>query len=199
MHSPSRRLRHLTACAAISVSVVAAAVLISQSSYRAFSAPSRDSGAESVSVALDARGTARFHVTNMVPGQTETKCIKVTSFSLMPGIVRLYLLNAVHSPQHLEDHILFSVRVGAGGGFASCAGFVASEILAARTLADGMNHNTNYATGFGSWATAGVSTGESKTYALTWTFDASGLTQAEVNGLQGASTGVDLQWELQTP
>ena len=198
MYSPSRRLRRLTAGGAVSVSVVAAAILISQSSYRAFSATTRDSGAESVSVAVDAMGTARFHVTDMVPGQTETKCIKVTSFSRMPGIVRLYLLNAVHSPQHLEDHILFSVRAGDGGGFASCAGFVASEILPAGTLADAMSHSTSYATGSGSWATTGVSTGESKTYEVTWTFDVSGLTQAEVNGLQGARTGVDVQWELQT-
>jgi hypothetical protein len=201
MHSPSPVVRRLMAFAVIPVSVVAAAALISQSSYGAFSATTRNSGNNwrtgSVSLSDDDIGTARFHVTDMVPGQTDTKCIKVTSFANVPGTVKFYLLNAVRSPQHLEDHITFNVRVGDGGGFGSCTGFSSTDIVGTGTLAQGMDFSTNYATGSGSWLTAGVSSGESKTYEITWKFDSTGMTQSDLDALQGASTGVDVQWELQ--
>jgi hypothetical protein len=38
----------------------------------------------------------------------------------------------------------------------------------------------------------------SRTYRLTWTFDTSGMTQNEIDQLQGDKTGVDMQWELQS-
>jgi hypothetical protein len=60
-----------------------------------------------------------------------------------------------------------------------------------------MDLSTNYATGAGNWVTTGNGAGESKTYEITWTFDSTGLTQQALDGLQGASTGVDVQWELQ--
>jgi hypothetical protein len=44
--------------------------------------------------------------------------------------------------------------------------------------------------------TGGVAGGESKTYKMTWTFDVTGLTQSQQDGLQNAHTGVDVQWEL---
>jgi hypothetical protein len=201
MHSPSPRVRRLMAFAVVPVSVVAAAAMIAQSSYGAFSATTRNSGNNwrtgSVSLTDDDIGSARFNVVDMVPEQTETKCIRVTSFASVRGTVKFYLLNAVRSPQHLEDHITFQVRVGDGGGFGSCTGFVATEILPGGTLAQGMDLSTNYATGSGSWATAGIVSGESKTYEITWKFDSTGLSQTVLDGLQGASTGVDVQWELQ--
>jgi hypothetical protein len=190
------------AFAVVPVSVVAAAAMISQSSYGAFSATTRNSGNNwrtgSVSLTDDDTGSARFNVTNMVPEQTETKCIKVTSFASVPGTVKFYLLNAVRSPQHLEDHIMFNVRAGDGGGFGSCVGFVSSETVGDGTLALGMDYSTSYASGAGSWVTAGISSGESKTYEITWKFESSTLTQQELDALQGASTGVDVQWELQS-
>ena len=201
MYSPSSRVRRLMAFAVVPVSVVAAAAMISQSSYGAFSASTRNSGNNwrtgSVSLTDDDIGSARFNVVDMVPEETETKCIRVTSFASVPGTVKFYLLNAVRSPQGLENHIMFNVRVGDGGGFGSCDGFVSTEVVGAGTLAQGMDLATDYASGSGAWNTAGITSGESKTYEITWRFESVGLSQAALDGLQGASTGVDVQWELQ--
>ena len=201
MHMPSPGVRRLMAFAVVPISVVAAAALISQSSYAAFTATTRNSGNNwstgSVSLSDDDLGAARFQVTDMVPGQTATKCITVTSKASVPGTVKFYLINAVRSPQRLENHILFSVRAGTGGGFGSCTGFTSTETVGGGTLAQGMDFSTSYATGAGAWPTAGNTAGESKTYEITWTFDATGLTQTALDGLQGSSTGVDVQWELQ--
>jgi hypothetical protein len=202
MRKPSTRVRRVLAFAVAPVSVIAAAALISNASFAAFSSSTRNSGNNwrtgSVSLTDDDTGAARFTVVNMVPGQTETKCIKVTSFASVPGTVKFYLLNAVRSPQRLEEHINFNVAEGNGGGFGSCTGFVPVSVVGAGgTLAQGMDLTTSYASGAGNWVTAGVSSGESRTYQITWTFDTTGLTQAALDGLQGASTGVDVQWEIQ--
>jgi hypothetical protein len=36
-----------------------------------------------------------------------------------------------------------------------------------------------------------------KTYKFNWVFDTTGLTEAEVNGLQGKSASINFEWELQ--
>lgn len=99
--------------------------------------------------------------------------------------------------QGLESHILMQVEQGTGGGFASCAGFVADGPgFPATSLATLSTINYDFVTGGTPWATTGVP-GESKTYKATWTFDTTGLTQAEVDALQGKSVSVDIVWELQ--
>jgi hypothetical protein len=201
MRKPSSRVRRIAALAVVPLSMIAAAVLISNSTFAAFSSTTRNSGNNwrtgSVSLTDDDLGAARFQAENMVPEQTGTKCITVTSFASVPGTVRVYLINPAHSVQNLESHIMLTVRIGDGGGFNSCTGFVATAtIVPDSTLATGMATRTDFATGAGNWTTAGVVAGESKTYEVTWRFDTSGMTQAELDGLQGASTGVDVQWEL---
>ena len=41
--------------------------------------------------------------------------------------------------------------------------------------------------------------GESKTYRFTWVFDTTGLSQEDIDALQGKSVSADVIWELQTP
>ena len=55
----------------------------------------------------------------------------------------------------------------------------------------------NYATGGAAWDTVGTP-GESATYRGTWTFDTEGLTQSQIDALQGSRVSVDLVWELQS-
>lgn len=202
MHAPSPRIRRLVAGAVIPISVMAAAGLVWRSSYAAFSSDTRNAGNNwstgSVALTDDDAGSARFTVTDLVPDQTDTKCIKVTASANVPGTVKLYLLNPITSAQGLENHIRLTVKQGDGGGFGSCTGFVAGPtIVANQTLAGATAAYNSYATGAGSWVTTGVVAGESKTYQLSWTFDASGMTQEQLDGLQGARTGVDFEWELQ--
>lgn len=200
MKNPTRRARKVGTVIATPIAVVVAAALIWQSSYAAFTGTTRNSGNNwatgSVALTDDDAGSARFQASDLVPGQTETKCITLTANASVPGVVKGYTVNPVLSPTGLQDHIIITTAYGHGGGFGSCEGFVEEG-----TATDGMSitelatYNT-YENGSGDWAVpAGKST---RTYQISWTFDPSGLTQSELNGLQGANTGIDMQWELQS-
>lgn len=199
MKGPSRRMGRIAIAAAAPVAIVAASLLIWQSSYSAFTGTTRNSGNEwstgSVALTDDDAGSARFQVTDMLPGQTDTKCITVTVNASSAGTVKAYAQNPVTSPEGLEDHIFLQVNRGTGGGFGSCTGFTSEvEIVPETSLATFAGYNS-YANGAGGWnVNAGTS---SRTYQITWTFDTTGMTQAEIDQLQDARTGIDIQWELQ--
>lgn len=202
MNRPSQRATRITAALATPVALVAAGALVFQASNAAFTGQTRNSGNEwstgSVTLTDDDNGQARFQVTNMLPDQTETKCITVTANASVPSTVKGYAVNPVTSVQGLEDHIDVSIVSGDGGSFADCTGFVADGDLnmPATPLSTVAQANT-YENGLGGWAVAGGGP-ESKTYQLTWKFDTTGLTQAEIDQLQGAKTGIDMQWEMRS-
>ncbi|MET0931654.1 MAG: hypothetical protein ABWX74_19190 [Aeromicrobium sp.] len=200
MQKPTRKTRQIGTAIATPIAIVAAAALIWQSSYSAFSGTTRNSGNNwstgSVSLTDDDNGSARFQATGMVPGDTDTKCITVTADATVPGVVKGYTVNPVLSPAGLQDHIIVGMDWGTGGGFGSCTGFVeGGEVFAPASLTALAAYNT-FANGAGGWAvTPGT---QSRTYQITWTFDTTGLSQAELNNLEGTQTGIDLQWELQS-
>ncbi len=128
----------------------------------------------------------------------------MTAKSPAPGEVRAYVQNLTPSSQGLEKHIFLEVKKGTGGSFNDCSGFTADppdpespspgplslDVIAAV--------NNDFATGGARWKTDGVASGESKTYRGTWKFDTTGLTQTQINAMQGGTTSIDLVWELQT-
>lgn len=200
MKRPSTKIARIATAAATPVAILAAGALVWQSSYSAFSSSTRNSGNDwstgSVALTDDDAGSARFQVAGMTPGDTDTKCITVTATTSGPGVVKGYAVNAVPSPQGLEDHIMVQINEGTGGGFGSCTGFVASsEVVPTMSLATLATFNS-YANGAGGWV-VGAGT-QSRTYEVTWTFDTTGLTQIEIDQLQGTHTGIDIQWELQS-
>lgn len=200
MRTPTPTTRRVAVALATPVAIVAAAAMVWQASYAAFSGTTRSSGNSwstgTVALTDDDSGSARFQATGMTPGSTDTKCITVTATATIPGVVKGYAINAVTSPQHLEDHILITVNEGTGGSFASCTGFVsAGNLITDMPLSTLATYN-DYAHGMGGWAiTAGT---QSRTYQVTWKFDTTGLTQSQLDQLQGAQTGIDIQWELQS-
>jgi hypothetical protein len=200
MRTHSSKARRVTVAIATPVAILGAAALVWQSSYAAFSGTTRNSGnswsAGSVALTDDDAGSARFQVTNLTPGATDTKCIKVTATATVPGIVKGYALNAVASTQKLEDHILISVNEGDGGSFASCTGFVSGGNLVADAPLSSLATYNSFATGMGGWAIAAGT--QARTYQITWKFDTTGMTQSQLDALQGAQTGIDFQWELQS-
>jgi hypothetical protein len=202
MHVTAKQFRRALAICAAPLATLGAAGVVWQASYAAFSADTRNAGNSwstgTVALSNDSAGTARFNVSDIVPSQTETKCVKVTSSANVPGTVKLYILNPVTSVQGLETHIKLTVTIGDGGTFGSCTGYVSSgTVIATQTLAAATATYNSYANGAGSWVTAGVSSGESKTYQFTWLFDATGMTQEQLDGLQGVHTGLDFEWEVQ--
>jgi hypothetical protein len=200
MRMPSARVGKLALLLATPVAVVATGALIFQASSEAFSATTRNAGNDwstgKVALTNDSAGSARFQVPNLLPGQTDTKCITVTANATVPGVVKGYAINPVTSTAGLENHIVVSADAGNGGSFADCTGFTkVSTEFTATPLSTIMQANS-YATGFGGW---NVPTGTSaRTYKITWTFDTSGMTQDQLNALQGSHTGLDFQWELQS-
>ena len=203
MRAPSTKAARAAAVAATPVAVIAAAAIVWQSSYAAFSGQTRNSGNEwstgSVALNDDDNGAARFRVDNMVPGDTETKCIKVTANASTEGQVRGYVTNSVNATQPLADHVQFRVERGTGGSFASCTGFVAdpdAPVLPKTSLASLAVDNNSWANALTGWDVTSGS--ETRTYKITWEFDTTGLTQEAIDAFQGKSVGLDFQWELQT-
>ena len=146
----------------------------------------------------DDLGAAAFTVENLVPGETGEKCIVVTSGSNVPGEVRGDVQNLSMSAQGLESHIYFDVDQGTGGTFNDCTGFTAiPDTVPEAPLSTLAQVNVDYASGGTPWTTAGTP-GEKRTYRGTWRFDTAGMTQQQVDALQGARTSIDLVWELQT-
>jgi hypothetical protein len=199
MQNPSDRAVRILSAAAAPAAIVVAAALIWNSSYAAFSGSTRNSGNSwatgAVAVTDDDAGSARFQVTNMLPGQSDTKCIAVTTNATVPGVVKGYAVNPVASGVGLENYIKVTVDEGTGGSFGSCSGFSASSTVIPTMTLGTLATFSNYANGAGGWTVQpGTST---RSYKITWTFDASSLSQSSLNALQGAQTGIDFQWELQ--
>ncbi len=199
MHKPTVRTRRLATLAIGPVAILVAGVLVWQGSTAAFTADTRNTGNNwetgSVLLSDDDLGAAAFRVGGVVPGQTGSKCLVVTSMSTVPGVVRTYVGNL--GSHGLENNILVSFEIGTGGSFSDCTGFVADTTLPPLPLAQIAATMDSYATGIMPWTTAGTP-GETKTYKSTWTFDVTGLTQAQIDALQGKSTSVDVEWELQS-
>jgi hypothetical protein len=203
MKKPTKRMGKVVSLVVTPVAILFAAAMVLQASNAAFTAETRNSGnawsTGTVALTDDDAGSARFQVSGMVPGQTETACIKVTATSTVPGLVKGYALNPVTSSQGVENYIKFTVDYGSGGSFASCTGFVLGGNAVSSLPLSSLMLANSYASGYGGWAVAGnVSGGESRTYRITWTFDTTGLTQTQLDALQGAHTGIDLEWELQS-
>jgi hypothetical protein len=200
MRTPSAKVASVVTIAATPVAALVAAGIIWQSSYAAFSGQTRNSGNDwatgTVSITDDDAGSARFQVTNMAPGDTDTRCIKVTANASTAGVVKGYVVNPVKSTNGLEDHIEIVMTSGTGGSFAGCTGFVEQGVVIPGASLSQLAAYNSWDSGVGGWpVTAGTQT---RTYKITWTFDTEGMTQAEIDKLQGSHTGIDIQWELQT-
>lgn len=199
MKAPTNSARRFMTVAAFPVAMLLAAATVWQASYAAFSADTRNSGNEwsagSVALADDDIGSARFAVTNLVPGQTETQCIKVTATGTNYGPVKMYTLNGVNSTG-LMEHLKITVKQGSGGTFASCTGFVATDTLINGEMLSTMASTyVSYATGAGNWTPS--SSPESRVFQITYLFDTTGMTQEQLDALQGSHTGIDFEWEIQ--
>ena len=201
MKAPSARTRKIATFAAAPLAVLIAGGMVWQGSQAAFTASTRNAGSSwstgNVVLTDDDLGAAAFTVENIVPGQTGQKCIVVTSGSNVPGEVRAYTQNLISS-KGLENRIKFDLEQGTGGSFNDCTNFTpTANKIPAMTIAALSTANRDFATGGAAWKTAGAP-GETQSYRGTWSFDATGMSQDEVNALQGARVGIDLVWELQS-
>ena len=201
MHTPSRRARRNGLLLAPPLSILCVGLLTWGWSSAAFTSQTRNTGNswETGSVALtdDDAGVAAFAVNNALPGDSDERCLKVTATASNAGTVKTYVARL--GADGLENNILIKTEVGTGGTFGSCVGFVAEPTGAEfKTLKQVAQLTDSYANGALPWLTTGNAGGESKTYRVTWKFDTTGLSQSEVDALQGKSVSADVVWELQT-
>ncbi|WP_022881993.1 hypothetical protein [Gryllotalpicola ginsengisoli] len=201
MKKPSARVRSLVGFGAVPLAIALAGGLVWQSSYAAFTATTRNAGDSwstgSVALTDDDKGAAAFDVTNLVPGQSGEKCIVVTSNSNVAGVVKDYAAN-VSSTTGLAEHIDFMMQAGTGGSFNSCEGFQATstgDTFAPMSTVAASSYDYDH--GGHVWSVSG-SAPESRTYKVSWKFDTTGMTQQQIDALQGTGFTADLVWEFRT-
>lgn len=204
MKNPKALARKIVGLSVVPAAILVAGALVWQGSAAAFSASTRSAGNSwstgSVSLTDDDKGAAAFTVESLVPGQTGQKCIVVTSTANVAGTVRSYVQNLSASGQGIENHIQFALEIGtpaSGGSFNDCTGFVSAGAVAPQSIKASADVHNSWATGGTEWTTTGAAA-ESRVYRGTWTFDTTGLTQQQVDALQGSSVTADLVWELQS-
>lgn len=190
--------RNLTAKRAIQlgtapVAVLAAAALVWNASYSAFSDttenPTSNWATGTVVLTDDDSNTALFNASNLKPGSTSSKCIQVTSSGSLPSGVRLYT-SGYTTTNGLGSHITVSVEEGSPGNFSGCSTFSGTQI-ATGTLAALSTARTNFANGAGNWSTTG-SSNENKTYKFTYT-----VANNTPDSAQGGTAAIGFTWEAQ--
>lgn len=201
MHAPSAQTRRTSLLVATPMAIICVGLLTWGWSSAAFTAQTRNIGNSwetgSLSLSDDDLGVAAFNLSDVLPGQTGEHCITVTSTSSTEGVVKMYL--ARMGADGLENNITISTEMGTGGSFGSCVGFVPDAPSDGFESIKNISLTANsYATGTHPWQTVGDTDGESKSYRVTWLFDTTGLSQSEINALQGKSVSADVVWELQT-
>lgn len=201
MLAPSARTRKIVGLSAAPIAVLLAGAMVWQGSMAAFTATTRNAGnawaTGQVKLTDDDNGRAGFNVQDLVPGQTGEKCLVVTSTANVSGEVRAYVENLSDSAG-LGDHIMLKVERGTGGTFDDCTGFTPDPgALPAQSLTTLSEVNNDFASGGAIWEVNGTPP-ESKTYRATWEFDTTGMSQSQIDALQGSTVTIDMVWELQS-
>ncbi|MEU7904999.1 hypothetical protein [Actinoplanes sp. NPDC049118] len=182
------------------MSMVAAAVTVAggiavssgvmwQASSAAFTASTSNAAdtwtAGTVALGDDDTGSAMFAATNLRPGSTGAKCIKLTYNGSLSGNVRLYS-SAVSGA--LAPYVDLVVEEGTGGDFGSCTGFTPAGTDFSGTLSTFGTTKTDFTSGVGTFAPTGA--GQARTYRFTYTVNA--LTP---DAAQGATASATFNWQ----
>lgn len=195
---PSRKsVARFGTFAVIPAALVAAGFVVSSASYSAFSATAADGTSNwsmgSVQLRNDAKNGALFSAANLKPGSTGTNCIAVTSEGSLPSDIKLYASD-VEQTRDLGSHVTLTIEEGTGGGYGTCDGFSAAPEhgeLYSDTLGGFGSTHKSYATGLGSWHTAGTGA-ETRSYRITYT-----VSPDAPASLMGAHASLGFTWEAQ--
>ena len=190
---PGRRARRLGLAACALVAVLGSSLVVWQSAYATFvdsAAPfSATATTGTLTLGDDDAGSTLFTAGGLMPGDTGTRCIRVTANGTAPATVRLYGTGRSLTGG-LAAALTLTVRIGTGGTATSCTGFTSSSTVYTGTLA-GFTAD-GFATGLGSWQAPGKMA-TTRTYQLAWTLPTSAPLSAE-----GGSAAVSFVWEAQT-
>lgn len=195
MSTFSRKSSRLATWIAVPAALVAAGIVVSSSSYAAFSDTTANEGnswrAGTVQLDDDAAGRAMFAVPDAKPGDSGAHCITVTSTGSLASDVRLYAMDASGS-NDLPDHLALVVENGSGGGFGTCDGFQPEgEPMFRGTMAQFTAAHSSFGQGVPAWTPTGAEE-ESRTFRFSWQ-----LVEDAPNGVQGGTASATFVWEAQ--
>ncbi|MGW6130772.1 hypothetical protein ACWFNE_12175 [Cellulomonas sp. NPDC055163] len=215
-HRARRRRRPLSAVLAATV-LIGGSAFVWQSTYAAFSArttnPANSWAAGNVNLS-DSRGgpmtgTAMWSsgtASNLKPGSTSTKCIRVTYGGSLAANVRMFVATGDLTGTGLGSYLRFTVDEGTQGSADDCADFGGTVTRlynsgtpgtttagadgsdSAMTLATFAGTKTNYSNGVSTWAPA--TAGQTRTYRITWTV-------LDDNAAAGTTATASFTWEAQ--
>jgi hypothetical protein len=187
---PGRRARRLTLAASGGAALLLATGLVWHTAYATFtdSTPTFPTTWSTGTVAItdDDAGVALFSASGLKPGAAATKCLTVTSTGSVPALVKLYAAGR-STTKSLTSYVNLAIQTGTGAG-STCAAFTPSGTVYTGTLAA---FPTSYGAGVLPWTTTGTS-GETRTYQITWSLSASAPTST-----QSGTAAVAFTWEAQ--
>lgn len=190
----TRRSSRIATAIAVPAAVIVAGIMVSTSSYAAFSDTTSSEGnnwrAGTVQIDDDDAGRVLFSATNAKPGDGGQNCIAVTSTGSLASQVRLYAANA-GSTNGLADNLTLKIEQGVGGGYGSCNGFSSQSTVFDGRLAGFTGAHTSFGNGAATWSPTGGGT-DTRTFRITWQ-----LVSDAANGVQGGTASTSFVWEAQ--
>ncbi len=189
----TRRSSRIATVIAVPMAFMAAGVLVSTSSYAAFSDTSSNQQnswrAGTVQLDDDA-GRALFTAGNARPGDGGTNCIAVTSTGSLASQVRLYA-DDVSGTAGLAEHLVLRIEQGTGGGYGTCEGFTPQSTVFDGRLSGFTGAHSSYGSGAPTWSPTGGAS-ETRTFRITWK-----LADDAPNAVQGGTATTSFVWEVQ--
>lgn len=167
-----------------------------QASYSAFTASTSNGSntwnASTLGLTNDSTGPM-FAQTNLTPGATGSRCLKVSSTGTVPSAVKLFTALGASVSNDISQYINVTIQLGTGGTYASCSSFTSTATEYSGTLAALTSSASSYASGVAAGSLTGTGLPETLTYQISWT-----LSSSAPNSAQGGSTpNVTLTWESQ--
>ncbi len=197
-HSVKRR--RIPVAYAVIIAFVLSGVAVLSTSRAAFTDTTDNSGNSvatgNVELADDDSGVAAFAVTDMAPGDSVTRCIKVTYQGSIadPDLVKMYSGGYTDSGT-LGDELLVTIDQGSatsGGDFTDCTGFDRQRRLYNDVLSGFDAAATDYATGLGNWNPS--ATPESRVYRIKVELPATATDAVQDSSV----TDLAFVWEVQS-
>ena len=148
----------------------------------------------SVAITNDRSGSMVFTggTTNMTPGATDSKCIRVAYHGTLAAQVKLYA--SAYSDTGLARYLHLTIEEGDGGAYADCAGFTrTAQLVNDQVIQDvfdpaGVPDHRTFAAGLGGAWTPGANPSY-KTYRISY------LLPQTTNDGQGSGLVVAFTWE----
>lgn len=194
MSSPatgSRPQRSYRAASIVATAIVLASFFTWRTSSALFTATT-DNGPQSFTTGTvtltdnDASGVM-WSVTNLKPGDNDTKCIKVSYTGSLAASIKVYG-SGLSATAGLEQWIKFTIDEGSSSSvvYPSCTNFAGPTNIFNAAIS---SFGTNFGTGSGSWAPSAAA---AKDYRIKYTVD-----PAIPNNFQNANLQITITWEAQ--